>query len=116
MNLGEFVDAKLNGHFEEYDVKKDPMFIVLFGAQSAREGRQAEARQALNVLEGLRRVQYVEPFLVLELCAELKDAKRFSLWFKRMDEERSTLFVYWPMLKNFYRFDPAFLARGQEMR
>lgn len=27
MNLGEFVNAKMNGAFEEYDVKKDPNFI-----------------------------------------------------------------------------------------
>jgi len=27
MNLGQFVDAKIGGAFEEYDVKKDPLFI-----------------------------------------------------------------------------------------
>jgi len=27
MNFGEFVNAKADGHFEEYDVKKDPNFV-----------------------------------------------------------------------------------------
>jgi hypothetical protein len=88
----------------------------VLGAQAAREGQRTEAHKAIEQLERLRETQYVEPFPVLDLCSELKDEKQFVLWFKRADEERSTLFVYWPLMKDFYRFDPAVLPKLAKSR
>lgn len=76
------------------DLAKDPTFLAVFGADAGRQGRPAEARRILDRLEQMHRTQYVEPVMVLELCAALKDTRAFELWLKRADEERSTFFVY----------------------
>ncbi len=76
-------------------VKETP-YLALFGVAAAREGRRAEAVQILDELEQMRRTQYVEPALVLELCSVLHDHKALLRWLKRADEERSTQFIYLP--------------------
>ena len=96
------------------ELASDPLFIALFGVQAAREGRRAEAVNALDRLERLRRTQYVEPFVVLELCSTLNDKRQMLLWLRRADEERSTLLVYLPTLKNFLRLDPALVAQFEK--
>jgi len=96
----------LKGHPE---LAKDPMFLTLFAAQEAREGRPANARQTLAQLEEMRRTQYVDGMLVLELCSALQDRQQFQIWLHRADEERSALFAYLPLIKGFYGFDPKLL-------
>jgi len=84
------------------EVMQDPFLISFLAIADAREGRPAEARAALYRLEGLRRTQYVDAFLVLELCSVLKDQKQLDIWLRRMREERSPLYIYAPILKEFY--------------
>jgi TolB-like protein/Flp pilus assembly protein TadD len=90
------------------DLLKDPTFLALFGVDAARQGHPAKARETLDRIEMLRNSQYVEPVMVLELCAELQDVPAFRLWLKRADEDRSTFFVYLPLLKDFYGFGPPY--------
>jgi hypothetical protein len=54
------------------------------------------------------RTQYVEPVMVLELCAVLKDSRAFQLWLQRADKERSAFFVYLPLFKDFFGFGPPY--------
>ena len=88
------------------ELADEPFFLSVFGAYAAREGRIDEARQVLARLEHLQETRYVEPFLVIELCSALKDHQKLMLWMKRLDEERSTLFVYVPMMAEYYNDDP----------
>ena len=89
------------------EIMNEPFVISFLGIAAAREGRPAEARAALDRLERLRGTQYVEPFLVIELCSLLKEHRQLEIWLRRMQEERSTLYMYVPLLKEFYAGDPA---------
>jgi len=80
-------------------------FLGYIGVGAAHEGRLNDARQVLDQLEQRRRTEYVEPVLVLYLCAALRDHKRFALWLERGQEERSALWVYLPLLKPTLAFD-----------
>lgn len=76
------------------DEMKEPMLVAFSGLMDARLGRREQALSALKELEDRRAKEYIEPFGLLELCAALHDEKRFDLWLKRLDDERSTLYVY----------------------
>ena len=98
-------------------IAKEPVFLAFFGVQAANEGRPNEARRILEQLEQLRRTQYVEPLMLLDLCAALGDRKQLRIWFQRGYEERSTFWVYLPMMwKDVYAGDAeleALVARTQ---
>jgi TolB-like protein/Tfp pilus assembly protein PilF len=83
-----------------------PSFIAFFGTAAAREGRRAEAEQTLARLERLRATQYVEPTFALELCTALHDHQQLLVWARRAVEDRTTMFVYLPVMKTFYDNDP----------
>lgn len=83
-------------------VTDDATFIAFFGMVALRENRPAEAAQSLERLEQLRQKQYVDPALVVGLCAALKDEKRKTVWEQRLRDERSTLFLYQPLLDKFW--------------
>jgi serine/threonine-protein kinase len=105
---GELTSARgvLNGlSSTQPELTKEPMFVALFGVAAAREGRREDARHALETLEELRRTQYVDPVLVIELCSVLNDRAQLLLWLRRAHEERSTLFVYLPLRKELYAGD-----------
>ncbi len=84
----------------------DPGFIGLFGVDAARQGHPAEARRALARLESMRAAQYVEPFMVLQLCGVLDDKKQLETWLQRADQERSAFFVYLPIYKTVFGLAP----------
>ena len=84
----------------------DPMFIALSGVQAAREGHLDEAARMLAKVEDLRRTQYVDAVLVLELCAVSKNRAQLLIWLQRAYEERSTLFIYLPLHPEWYAGDP----------
>ena len=73
---------------------------------AAREGRRDEARRALDQLEQIRRTQYVDAVMVLELCTVLDDRERRRLWLQRGIEERSTQVIYLPLHKAWLGGDP----------
>jgi len=98
------------------EMAKDPMFLSMTGIQAALEGRRGETRQILDRFERLRQTQYVDPFMAIPLCSALNDKKQLLLWLKRADEERSTMFVYLPMMKDLYGLDPATVAHLETAR
>ena len=89
---------------------KDPVFLAVFGADEVREGKPESGRRILAQLEVLRKTQYVEPAMMLELCTALKDTASFEKWLKRADQEHSTFFVYLPLMKDFFAFPPPYAA------
>jgi len=90
------------------EILKDPTFLSLLAVDDVRQGRAADGGRALEQMEKLRNTQYVEPAMMLELCAVLKDTAAFDRWLKRADQEHSAFFVYLPLLKDFYAFEPAY--------
>lgn len=88
------------------EILDDPFFIAFFGSAAAREGRRAEALQTLDRLERLRKKQYVEPIMAIELCSALNDRERLGVWMKRASEERSTLYLYLPLLERIFDNNP----------
>ncbi|MBZ5603701.1 MAG: tetratricopeptide repeat protein [Acidobacteriia bacterium] len=79
-----------------------PFFVAFSATVDAEAGRRDQARKVLAQLEELRKKTYVEPFSVVELCAALGDEKSLALWRKRMEEERSTLYLYQPVFEKTY--------------
>jgi tetratricopeptide (TPR) repeat protein len=79
-----------------------PFLAAFAAAVDAREGKLDAARGVLANLEEVRKKQYVEPFAVLQLCATLHDEKSLSLWLKRLEDERSTLYVYKGTFERLY--------------
>ena len=94
-------------------VSDAPLFMASFGVAAVREGRPSEGMRLLDRLEQLRQKQYVEPAVALGLCEALKDQKRRALWEQRVSEERSTLFLYKPLLARYWSsiIDASTLAR-----
>jgi TolB-like protein len=90
----------------------DPMFMALFGVESVLEGRPAEGRAMLVRMEALRSKRYVDAFLVLPLCAALKDRAVTLRWLERAADERSSMVVYLPLMKAAYGIDDAMLAEA----
>jgi tetratricopeptide (TPR) repeat protein len=80
-------------------LEKEPVFLAWFGAAAAREGRRDEARRILGRLEQLRKTQYVDAVMVLELCTVLHDREALHRWLQRGIDERSTQVVYLPLHK-----------------
>jgi len=97
------LDALASSHPE---LLGKPTFIALFGEAAVREGRRAEGARALEQLEQLRRTQYVEPIMAIELCSVLNDRKTRLIWLKRAYDERSTQWPYIPLHKDYYKGDP----------
>ena len=83
------------------DLEKETFFLSFFGYAAACEGRRSEALAILNRLEQVRRNEYVEPFGAIQLCGALKDRERLAVWLKRLEDDRSTLYVYRAMLRLF---------------
>jgi predicted Zn-dependent protease len=84
-----------------------PVFVVLFGTQDAREGHRDAARRTLERLEALRRTEYVDPVIVLDLCTALNDAAQRRVWLKRASDERSTQVAYLRLHPASFDGDPA---------
>jgi len=76
------------------ELLKDPSYLPIFAAQAAYDGQISEARHEIAELEAMRKKQYIEPFLLVEVCIALHDRRELMLWLRRADEERSTFFVY----------------------
>jgi serine/threonine-protein kinase len=87
----------------------DPIFLALVGVQAVIEGRRADAVHILDSFEDLRDKQYVDGFLPLPLTLALGDREKTELWLQRAADERSTLFVYLPVMKDYFGIDPAIL-------
>jgi TolB-like protein/Flp pilus assembly protein TadD len=86
-----------------------PIFLALFGAAAARDGRMDEARRDLDRLEKMQKTQYVEGFLVVELCMELHEKASAIEWLRRAERERSPFFVYRRMMSEYFRMYPTVL-------
>jgi TolB-like protein/Tfp pilus assembly protein PilF len=94
------------------ELLEDPLFLPLFGAEAARDGRVEEARQTLRRLEQLRQTRYVDAFLALPLTTALHDRAETLRWLKRAAEERSSMFVYLVAgLRTIYGIDDELMAQ-----
>jgi serine/threonine-protein kinase len=71
----------------------DPAFQAYWAAAQAKDSRTAEARQTLARIEEVRKKQYVEPFMLIELCKSLNDRACLLTWIRRGDEQRSAFYV-----------------------
>ena len=89
----------------------DPLFLSTYGMEAVLNGRRSEAFAILDRMERLRETRYVDAFMALPLCAALHDGRRERIWLARGEEERSSMFVYLPMLQSFYHLDPALIAQ-----
>jgi TolB-like protein/Tfp pilus assembly protein PilF len=94
------------------EIDKDPMLLAMFGVQAAIDGRTGESRRFLEKMERLRKTQYVDAFMALPLVSALHDNRQLLLWLRRADEERSTMFVYLPIMKDLYGLDAGTLAQA----
>ncbi|HLX42748.1 MAG TPA: tetratricopeptide repeat protein [Bryobacteraceae bacterium] len=100
---------------QQPELRKDPMFIAVFATQAAIDGQSAEARQTLARFEEMRKTQYIEPFLLIELCNALKDRKQLMIWLRRADEERSTFVVYMHAYAAYWGLDSETLAEFDKL-
>jgi TolB-like protein/Tfp pilus assembly protein PilF len=98
------------------ELMKDPSYIALFAAQEARDGHVSEARRMMAGIEEMRKRQYVEPFLVLEVCNALRDRRQLMVWLHRADEGRSSFFVYLRAYAPFWGLDQAVLTEFEKGR
>jgi len=87
--------------------------MAFFALAEVNAGHRSEGRRVLDELEQIRKKQYVDPFSVLELCAALNDEKSLHLWLKRMEEERSTIYVYLDVFMRAYVQDTLAKAKSQ---
>ena len=87
------------------DLAKETFYLAFLGYADAAEGRRSEALDILNRLEQARRTEYVEPFGVIQLCGALHDGEKQAVWMKRLEQDRSTLYVYRAMLRSFIGSD-----------
>jgi TolB-like protein/Tfp pilus assembly protein PilF len=95
------------------EFNSEPVMMAFFAAAEAWQGHREEAQRTLDQLERLRRSRYVEPLMMLELCAALHDHKQLMVWVRRAYEEHSALFLYAPMMAYMHNDDPevkAFVA------
>lgn len=83
------------------DLARETFYVAFLGYSAAFEGRRSEAEEILNRLEKARSTEYVEPFGAIQLAAALKDREKRAVWMKRLEEDRSTLYVYRAMLQSF---------------
>jgi hypothetical protein len=91
-----------------------PSFLGLKGVAEVRAGRRAEGRKILAQLEQMRKTQWVEPVITLELCAALGDREALMVWVRRAYEDRSSMMLYAPMASFLYDNDAgvkAYLAK-----
>ena len=89
------------------DLPQEKFYLAFLGYAAACEGRRREAEEILNQLEQARRNEYVEPFGAIQLSGALKDREKYAQWMKRLEEDRSTLYVYRAMLQSFAGGDVA---------
>ena len=83
-------------------IMKDPTYLAWAAVDEVRHGHVEAGRRTLDQLEKLRKTQYVEPALILQLCTVLKDTAAFERWLKRADQEHSAFYVYLPLFKDFF--------------
>jgi TolB-like protein len=114
LHAGRAVLAALQA--AEFDVTQEPLFIALFGAQAAWEGRRDEARRHLDKLEQLRQTRYIDGFIPLELCLALNDREQTLVWLKRAYEDRSSQFPYLRLRRDFFAGNPEAEALVQRLR
>jgi TolB-like protein/Tfp pilus assembly protein PilF len=95
------------------ETNQDPFLMAFFALAEVNAGHRSEGRRVLDELEQIRKKQYVDPFSVLELCAALNDEKSLHLWLKRMEEERSTIYVYLDVFMRAYVQDTLAKAKSQ---
>jgi TolB-like protein/Tfp pilus assembly protein PilF len=95
------------------EVLNQPFNIAFFGMVDASKGRRAGGRAALDQLEKMRATQYVDGAFGVGLCEVLGDQKARAQWLQRMQEERSSIFLYLPMLERFWAAMPH-TAAGRE--
>ncbi|HWZ33664.1 MAG TPA: tetratricopeptide repeat protein [Bryobacteraceae bacterium] len=96
------------------ELNQDPSLMAFFALAEVNSGHRSEGRRVLDELEQIRKKQYVDPFSVLELCAALNDEKNLHLWLKRMEEERSTIYVYLDVFMRAYVQDTLAKAKNRE--
>ena len=96
------------------ELNQDPSLMAFFALAEVNAGHRSEGRRVLDELEQIRKKQYVDPFSVLELCAALNDEKSLHLWLKRMEEERSTIYVYLDVFMRAYVQDTLAKAKNRE--
>ncbi len=89
------------------DAAAAPVFRALFATEDAREGRRDEARRTLEQLDALRRTEYVDPVMMLDLCTALNDRDRRRVWLTRAFDERSTQVAYLRLHPASFGGDPA---------
>lgn len=92
------------------DLANDPTFLAMFAAEDARVGRTADARKIVARLEQMRATQYVEPFLLIEVCNNLKDRRELVKWLERAREERSPFLAYARSNASYWGLDQEALA------
>lgn len=100
---------------ENPELTKEPAFLALKGTAAMWAGRRAEAQQILDQLEQIRKTRYVEPFTILELCSALGDHDKLMVWIRRAYDDRSSSFLYTPLMGYLYDNDAgvkAFLAKA----
>jgi TolB-like protein/Tfp pilus assembly protein PilF len=96
------------------ELNQDPSLMAFFALADVNAGHRSEGRRVLDQMEQIRKKQYVDPFSVLELCAALNDEKNLHLWLKRMEEERSTIYVYLDVFMRAYVQDTLAKAKNRE--
>jgi len=87
------------------ELLQEPAFLGSKGTAAAWAGRRDEARRVLGELEKLRSNRYVEPVTTLQLCSALGDHACLMTWISRAYEDRSTLFLYAPLMSYLYGDD-----------
>src|SRR5581483_7774998 len=87
------------------ELLQEPAFLGSKGTAAAWAGRRDEARRVLGELEKLRSNRYVEPVTTLQLCSALGDHACLMTWISRAYKDRSTLFLYAPLMSYLYGDD-----------
>lgn len=85
-------------------------YLTLLAADEAREGKVAEARGLLARIDGMRKTQYVEPFMVIGVCKALNDRAQLFVWLRWAEEQHSTMYVYRKAYASMWGLDAADLA------
>jgi len=88
------------------EMKDFPPFKMLLASYDVYGGNLASGRRALDEMEQIRKSQYVEPYMGIQLASSVGDHERLKLWMKRLIEERSTLYLYFPQTVGYLQEGP----------
>jgi TolB-like protein/Tfp pilus assembly protein PilF len=98
------------------ELTNDPSVLSLIGAEEARKGNVAGARNTLAQFEEMRKKQYVDPFMPMLVSKALNDRERLVMWLRRADEEHSSFFVYLRPYAPYWGLNEADLADFDKAR